>query len=41
MLVPTRELAMQVQAFIKSLTTYCEDVISSVNVASGASSVSR
>lgn len=40
-LVPTRELAMQVQGFVKSLTTYCEEAITCVNVASGASSVSR
>lgn len=40
-LVPTRELAMQVHGFIKTLTAYCEDTISCVNVASGGSSVTR
>lgn len=40
-LVPTRELAMQVHGFIKTLTAYCEDTITCVNAASGGSSVSR
>lgn len=40
-LVPTRELAMQVHGFIKTLTTYCEEGITTVNAASGGSSVSR
>jgi ATP-dependent RNA helicase DDX56/DBP9 len=40
-LVPTRELAMQVHGFVKTLTTYCEEGITAVNAASGGSSVTR
>ncbi|KAK4686040.1 ATP-dependent RNA helicase DDX56/DBP9, partial [Tremellales sp. Uapishka_1] len=40
-LVPTRELAIQVTTFIKSLSVYCDGLISAVNVAAGGSSVQR
>lgn len=36
-LVPTRELAQQVTLFIKSAITYCEGIVSVMNVASGKS----
>lgn len=34
-LVPTRELAEQVSAHLRSLLTYCEDEVSVANVSSG------
>ncbi|EJT49333.1 ATP-dependent RNA helicase [Trichosporon asahii var. asahii CBS 2479] len=40
-LVPTRELAMQVTNFVKSISTYCEGLVSVVNVASGATNVQK
>ncbi|WWC66219.1 ATP-dependent RNA helicase DBP9 [Kwoniella pini CBS 10737] len=40
-LVPTKELALQVNSFVKGATKYCEGIIGCVNVASGGSSVQR
>ncbi|WWC58771.1 ATP-dependent RNA helicase DBP9 [Kwoniella dejecticola CBS 10117] len=40
-LVPTKELALQVNTFVKTATKYCEGLIGCVNVASGGSSVQR
>ncbi|OCF37636.1 ATP-dependent RNA helicase DBP9 [Kwoniella heveanensis BCC8398] len=40
-LVPTKELALQVNSFVKGVTKYCEGLIGCVNVAAGGSSVQR
>lgn len=40
-LVPTRELAIQVTNFVKSITTYCEGLVTVVNVAAGGANVQR
>ncbi|WOO76722.1 ATP-dependent RNA helicase DBP9 [Vanrija pseudolonga] len=40
-LVPTRELAIQVTTLVKALSTYCEGLISVANVAAGGASVQR
>ncbi|GMK57744.1 hypothetical protein CspeluHIS016_0405780 [Cutaneotrichosporon spelunceum] len=40
-LVPTRELAVQVTNFIKALTVYAEGLVSVVNVAVGGSNIQR
>lgn len=40
-LVPTRELAIQVTNFVKSLTTYAEGLVSVINVAAGGANVQR
>lgn len=37
-MVPTRELALQVQKFIESITTYCEGVVSCFNAVGGKGS---
>jgi ATP-dependent RNA helicase DDX56/DBP9 len=40
-LVPTRELAIQVTNFVKALTVYAEGLVSVVNVAAGGANVQR
>lgn len=40
-LVPTRELAIQVTTLVKALSTYCEGLIAVANVAAGGASVQR
>ncbi|BEI80738.1 hypothetical protein CcaverHIS002_0112670 [Cutaneotrichosporon cavernicola] len=40
-LVPTRELAIQVTNFVKALTVYAEGVVSVVNVAAGGANIQR
>lgn len=40
-LVPTRELALQVNGFLKSLTAYCEGLVQIVNTATSGASVQR
>ncbi|KAI9638214.1 putative ATP-dependent RNA helicase [Dioszegia hungarica] len=39
--VPTRELSMQVATFLGELTVYCEEAIKVVNVAAGAANLQR
>ncbi|WVQ82542.1 ATP-dependent RNA helicase DBP9 [Cryptococcus sp. DSM 104549] len=40
-LVPTKELALQVTTFIKGVTKYCEGQVECVNMAAGGTSVQR
>jgi ATP-dependent RNA helicase DDX56/DBP9 len=40
-LVPTKELALQVMAFVKKLTVYCEGLIGVCNLSSGGASLQR
>lgn len=40
-LVPTRELAIQVTNFVKALTVYAEGLVSVINVAAGGANVQR
>ena len=40
-LVPTKELGMQVTAFLKKLTQYCEGLVTLCNATSGGASVQR
>lgn len=40
-LVPTKELAMQVTAFMKQLTVYCEGVVGVCNVSAGGAATQR
>ncbi|ADV25569.1 ATP-dependent RNA helicase DBP9 [Cryptococcus gattii E566] len=40
-LVPTKELALQVSSFIKNVTKYCEGLVQCVDVAAGGSSIQR
>lgn len=40
-LVPTRELALQVTNFVKNMTTYCEGLVNVLNVAAGGANVQR
>ncbi|WWD17701.1 ATP-dependent RNA helicase DBP9 [Kwoniella shandongensis] len=40
-LVPTKELAMQVATFVKNVTKYCEGLIQCVNVAAGGANIQR
>ena len=40
-LVPTKELGMQVTGFLKKLTLYCEGLISVCNATSGGASVQK
>ena len=40
-LVPTKELALQVTAFLQSMLAYCEDVVTCVNVSTGSKVLQR
>lgn len=40
-LVPTKELGMQVTGFLKKLTVYCEGLITVCNATSGGASVQK
>jgi len=40
-LVPTKELGMQVTGFLKKLTLYCEGLITICNATSGGASVQK
>ena len=40
-LVPTKELGMQVSSFLKKLTQYCEALINIYNASSGGNSIAR
>ncbi|KIR31474.1 ATP-dependent RNA helicase DBP9 [Cryptococcus deuterogattii 2001/935-1] len=40
-LVPTKELALQVSSFIKNVTKYCEGLVQCVDVAAGGASIQR
>lgn len=40
-LVPTKELALQVTSFIKNVTKYCEGLVQCVDVAAGGASIQR
>jgi ATP-dependent RNA helicase DDX56/DBP9 len=40
-LVPTKELALQVVGFLKKLTVYCEGLIGVCNLSSGGASLQR
>lgn len=40
-LVPTKELALQVSRFLKKLTVYCEGVVGLCNVSTGGATIQR
>ena len=40
-LVPTRELSLQVASFLKSLMKYSDEVIQAVNIAAGGANLQR
>lgn len=40
-LVPTKELGLQVTSFLKKLTQYCEGLITLCNATSGGASVQK